>query len=1616
MHKSFKILGFVWLLFILQTPVNGQSIIINEISQGPSGGQEYIEFLITGPALVNCTDIPPCIDLRGWIFDDNNGYLNGGPTTGVGIAAGACRFSNDPFWSCIPAGTIIVIYNDASPNGSMPLDDINMADGNCALNIPISSALFETHTTLPSSSNGNYSTTGWVSGGNWTNISMANGQDGFQVYDPANLTTPVFSVGWGASNTNGDIYMGASSATDDVFYLTDCNSGNQASWVQGCAGDFGSCGSDDQTPGALNPGQAACIGAMNHNCNPPTVIITPVDATCAGVCDGSATAVVTGGSPAFVYSWSPAPGAGQGTATPSAMCPGPYTLTLSDDNGLGCILTTPTTIGVGVGSANAGIDGALTTCSTSGAISLFTLLTGGPDPAGTWQGPSALTNGDQGTFTPGSNIAGVYMYLVGVLPCQDTALVTVTVYTPPVAGVPNTLVTCSTSGTTDLFPLLGVTADLGGVWTPALTSGTGVLDPLTDAAGIYTYTVTGIPPCPDATATITITVNTPPVAGVPNTLVTCSTSGTTDLFPFLGATADLGGAWTPVLTSGTGVFDPLLDAAGVYTYTVSGIAPCADPTATITVTVNTPPVAGVPNTLVTCSTSGTTDLFPLLGATADLGGAWTPALTSGSGVFDPLVDAAGVYTYTVAGAAPCIDATAAITVTVNTPPVAGIPNTLVTCSTSGTTDLFPLLGATADLGGAWTPALTSGTGVFDPLVDAAGIYTYTVTGTAQCPDAIATVTVTVNTPPNAGSDGVLAICITDPSTDLFPIVAPADVGGTWQPIMSSGTGFFDPAIDLPGTYQYVVTGLPSCPNDTSDVIVSIVTIANTTIAFPPAQCEVGLPIALTAATPGGVWSGSAITDPVNGIFDPTVSGVGQSQVIYTITGGCGNADTINVQVDSTVNAGIDGSVTFCSTDPIFDLETLIQPADIGGVWSPALISGSGIIDPSVDLPGVYQYVMANAGACPNDTSDVQVVINVPPNVTISPAGSFCETDVAQNLSAVTGGGVWSGGAISDPVNGVFDPLLGIIGQNQVIYTISGVCGNSDTINVQVDSTVNAGMDAVVSFCVLDPVSDLFPLIQPADVGGTWGPALSGGPGLFNPATDAAGLYQYVMPNIGACQNDTADVVVSLVVPPIALIDPVGPFCESDIATTLTAATSGGGWIGVGVTDPVNGIFDPNIAGPGTYSIVYTIPGSCGSSDTISIVVNPEIDASVNPQSDICESVGIINFTSVNPGGTWDGNGIINVNTGAFNPSLFGPGVYTVTYTIPGSCPTSGNLTFNVLPDLIPIIAPPSAQCVDAPVVSFVADLPGGSWVGTGITNVSSGEFSPAIAGVGSFQIIYTISSTCGGADTSNITVNALPNGVTSISDSIGCPVLNVVADYSSSSTLVNCDWTVSNGITINNCGPISLSFSDPSCYDLSLTITDINGCTQTINHPSQICVIDPPVADFSYVPQTINELQPNVDFTNLSTNADNYQWDIDGSAYTSTNVSHSFPGQGHFVSCLIASNASGCSDTVCKTVLIEGVFAVYVPNSFTPDADGRNDMFSPSIYGFSPEDYEFMIFNRWGELIWETQIYGVEWDGLVLKNGITKVAQEDVYVWKLVYKKPGASLKEAKIGHVTILK
>ena len=157
----------------------------------------------------------------------------------------------------------------------------------------------------------------------------------------------------------------------------------------------------------------------------------------------------------------------------------------------------------------------VTICSNE-TQDLFELITGNPETGGTWQVPTGGTPLNGNIFDPNINIPGDYFYSFPncdpLLP-PITVKVNVIVQQSKNAGSDNAIIICSDSSPFNLFDLLG-TADLGGTWSPALTSGTGIFDPAIDVSGIYTYRFESIDVCPEIAASINVTNNSLPIINV----------------------------------------------------------------------------------------------------------------------------------------------------------------------------------------------------------------------------------------------------------------------------------------------------------------------------------------------------------------------------------------------------------------------------------------------------------------------------------------------------------------------------------------------------------------------------------------------------------------------------------------------------------------------------------------------------------------------------------------------------------------------------------------------------------------------------------------------------------------------------------------------------------------------------------------------------------------------------------------------------------------------------------------------------------------------------------------------------------------------------------------------
>ncbi|MGJ8591292.1 MAG: gliding motility-associated C-terminal domain-containing protein [Aquaticitalea sp.] len=1301
----------------------------------------------------------------------------------------------------------------------------------------------------------------------------------------------------------------------------------------------------------------------------------------------------------------------------------PYVFSYTVDASPGCAATTATVSVIIITPQNPGTNGAVTFCGNGTPTDLFDSLGGTPDAGGAWS--PALTSGT-GLFDPNVDAAGVYTYTItGIPPCMDVmATVTVTLTPPPNPGTNSAVPFCGNETPTDLFNSLGGTPEAGGTWSPALSSGTGLFDPNLDPAGIYTYTVVGTPPCLDATATVTVTLTPPPNAGTNGAVNFCGNGTTTDLFDSLGGTPETGGTWSPALSSGTGLFDPNLDPAGVYTYTIAGTPPCLDATATVTVTLTPPPNAGTNGAVTFCDTGIPTDLFVSLGGAPETGGTWSPALSSGTGLFDPNLDPAGVYTYTIIGTPPCLDATATVTVTIAPPPNAGTNGAVNFCGNGAPTDLFDSLGGTPETGGTWSPALSSGTGLFDPNLDSAGVYTYTVTGTPPCLDAIATVTVTLTPPPNAGTNGAVTFCDTGIPTDLFDSLGGTpETGGTWSPALASGTGFFDPDLDPAGVYTYTIIGTPPCLDATANVTVTLTPPPNAGTNGAVNFCENGTPTDLFDSLGGtpeadGTWSPALSSG--TGLFDPNLDPAGV--YTYTVTGTppCLDATaTVTVTLTAPPNAGANGAITFCENGTPLDLFTILNGTpETGGTWSPPLASGTGSFDPDLDPAGVYTYTIIGTPPCLDATATVTVTIAPPPNAGISSAVNICENGTPINLFDSLGGtpdpdGFWQPQLASG--TGIFDPFVDIAGT--YMYVVTGISPCEDAtaeVMVTLSPPPNAGSDETVTFCGNATPIDLFTILGGTpEVGGTWNPSLASGTGFFDPAIDSAGTYTYIVVGTPPCTDAMANVTITIATPPNAGTSSTVAICENGIPVNLFDSLGGtpdtnGSWqpqLASGT-----GVFDPLVDSAGTYTYIVTGIPPCGNATAeIIVALIPAPNAGTNGSIVLCETGFPVNlFDSLNGspeiGGTWTPP--LTSGTGVFDPLTDAAGTYTYMLTGANSCTATSTVTVSLVP--VPNAGTDGTITVcsnDAQIDLFnsLTGTPdaGGTW--TPALASGSGLFDPSLDMAGEYTYTMNAIAPCRGTSTATVTVtiNEEPDTtgaiITATSICIGSDAtvritgatLLMDGTYTIFYDLSGANVSTNNSINTDFTGGVS-SFTIPETLlttsgSTTTTITQLTSTTTTCNGdvstiPSAVFdVYDAPTPTLitggnSFCSEdnpTIQDLTLNIIETS---NITWYDAPTNGNAYQPTEAL--VDGITYYAS---LTTVEGCPSLarLAVTVILNTCqpLVLIIPDGFSPNDDGTNDTFNiVNIRQLYP-DFTVEIYNRYGNVLYKGNRDIPNWDG-----------------------------------------
>ena len=187
-------------------------------------------------------------------------------------------------------------------------------------------------------------------------------------------------------------------------------------------------------------------------------------------------------------------------------------------------------------------------------------------------------------------------------------------------------------------------------------------------------------------------------------------------------------------------------------------------------------------------------------------------------------------------------------------------------------------------------------------------------------------------------------------------------------------------------------------------------------------------------------------------------------------------------------------------------------------------------------------------------------------------------------------------------------------------------------------------------------------------------------------------------------------------------------------------------------------------------------------------------------------------------------------------------------------------------------------------------------------------------------------------------------------------------------------WRFGDGATSTLPSPVhTYSTSGGSTYTVTLITYKPNSCNKIDSVQQTITVKSLPTAAFSTSPVVPIPNTP-VQFSNASVNATSYEWTFgDGAGSVEDNPLHLYRHTGHYTACLVAKNGSGCNDTLCKGVDADISTAADLPSAFSPNGDGSNDVLY--VRGGAIDKMNLKIFNRWGQLVFESNDLAVGWDG-----------------------------------------
>ena len=1165
---------------------------------------------------------------------------------------------------------------------------------------------------------------------------------------------------------------------------------------------------------------------------------------------------------------------------------------------------------------------------------------------------SSGSSGASNTTTVTPAVLGTTTYTVtatNALGCTYIATTTVTANTSTIPTFNSVGPYCQGA----LAPALPTTSINGimGTWSPALS---------TTTAGTTTYTFTpNVGQCA-VNQTMSIIINSSPLVSataLPSTI--CSGGSSTLAASCSSGCTGITYTWSPSaglsVTTGSSV---TANPGTSQTYTLTGTANGCSGTANVSLIV-TPTVVPAFNALGPYCVGSISGTLPTT-SNNGINGTWSPTTISTA--------TTGVTTYTFTpNAGQCATVT-----------------TMIVAINSSITPTFVVVGpyCSGDAISALPITSTNGiTGSWSPGINNILTTTYTFTpNVGQCA-SLTTLTITINPIITPIFSAVGPFC-SGAVISALPTTSTNGITGSWGPAinnLSTTTYTFTPSVGQCATTSTmnVVINSSAIPNfvavgpyctgatiaalpttSTNGIIGSWSPVINntttTTYTFTPTVSQCATTITMTivigsSITPvftsvGPYCSGASIsalpttsTNGITGSWSPAINNIATTTYTFTPNPNqCAVTTTINIVINSLPTANVNSS-SICSGQST----TLTANGGTSYVWDNSL----GIINPVVVAPNItttYHVTVTDANNC---TSSATSIITVNTNLTPSITGI---ANICQGQSTILDAGgpyntyLWSTNASSQTIN------VNTAGNYSVTVTNGVGCSGTANATVIVNLLPNISAGSPQPITCLNAITIVSASSTSSNINWLWSTGVSPLNTNSGSVTNSGTYNITVTDNTTGCTNNTSVIVSSNITQPNISMG-VSPTltCALPMGTVSASSTiTGVSWLWSSGVSPNNNS-SGTVSSAGTYIVTVTDQANgCTNTGSLAVTASallPNLTMGTSSTINCTSTTAAVSANSNTPGATWfwTGPGSITPNN-ASSGTVNIPGNYTVVVTNPTSgCTTSGNIIVlqnNTVPDVS--ISNPSIISCTTTQINLVANstISGLSyfWNGTGIVSGASSSVA-AVNQAGAYSVIVT-NPLNGCTNTTNVNVIYTAN---TISSTIAVNGLSCNGQVNGNVNLTVNGGTMPFTFVWNN-GALIEDLSGVSAGNYLVTITDVNGCTNTnavvFTQPAPFYVSTNP--DFTIC--TNQSAMLNISTTG-GTFPYSYQW-----SNGSTNINIPINPASNTTYSVTATDSNGCTTSTSVNVSIPQPLSLNLTQSTDSICLGESLLITPVVSGGMP--------------------------------------------------------------------